>query len=322
MIVTGAAGFIGSHFVNTVLTHCNEFTPNSRLVALDALKYSGKMENLSESLLDSRVQFVEGDILNKGLLEDLIEENDLVVNFAAESHVDRSIQSSAEFVSTNVLGVNTILEACNKKGTRRFLQVSTDEVYGSITKGSADEKFQLDPNSPYAASKAGADLLVKSFGTTHDLDTVVTRSSNNYGPRQFPEKLIPVVISHAVRNREIPIYGSGEQTRDWIHVYDNCIGILAALIRGKKGEIYNLGGSNEITNISLVSSILEILGAEKDLIEHIEDRKGHDLRYSLDSGKAKIELGFEPKVNFREGLRKTIEWYVDNPSYLKELSKY
>lgn len=317
IIVTGAAGFIGSHFVDFLLKSDISLQPDLEVIAFDALKYSGHLQNLRESLDDPRVKFVKGDILDREILEEIIHTNDYLVNFAAESHVDRSISSSVAFTETNVLGVNTLLEVGIKKRIRRFLQVSTDEVYGSVSQGSSDEHSKLDPNSPYAASKAAADLLVKSFFVTHKLDVVITRSSNNYGPRQYPEKLIPVVISNASQNIKIPIYGSGVNIRDWIHVNDNCSGILAALLKGKSGEIYNLGGSNEITNLDLTKLILQKMNINSDLIEHVVDRKGHDLRYSVNSEKAHRELGFLPKKDFLAGIETTIKWYKDNPDYFK-----
>jgi dTDP-glucose 4,6-dehydratase len=290
------------------------------VTVLDKLTYAGIIENLDEAKSMAGYTFVKGDICDAQLVVDLLENVNAVINFAAESHVDRSIAGAADFVQTNVVGVQTLLDACmaNDRDVR-FLQVSTDEVYGSIDLGSWTEEWPLMPNSPYSASKAGGELLARSYNRTHGLDVVVTRCSNNYGPFHFPEKLIPLFVTNLIEGKKIPVYGSGKNVRDWLHVDDHCRGIYAALNSGKSGEVYNIGGGRELTNIEITFMILDAMGADEKSIEFVEDRKGHDLRYSVDWSKSKNELGYEPLVAFEEGLSRTIKWYKENENWWKPL---
>ena len=318
ILVTGAAGFIGSNFVRRI--NDQSCRGVSSVLGLDLLTYAGVIDNLSGVSLDEKFTFVHGDIRNADLIKDLIANVDAVVNFAAESHVDRSIQSSAEFVSTNVTGVQILLDAIKASGRNiRFLQVSTDEVYGSIESGSWDENSPLMPNSPYSASKAGGELLARSYHRTHGLDVVITRCSNNYGPFHFPEKLIPLFITNLLEGKKVPVYGNGMNVRDWLHVDDHCRGIHSVLMNGKSGEVYNIGGGRELNNLEITELILEAMGADKSSIEYVEDRKGHDLRYSIDWTKINRELGYEPQVKFEDGLRETIDWYRNNSDWWKKL---
>lgn len=307
-LVTGGAGFIGSHFVRRLLSESDVL----EVTVLDSLSYAGNVENLSEFTSDSRFEFVKGDINDIKLVEHLIQGKSHIVNLAAESHVDRSISDSDNFVTTNILGTHTLLKAAKVVGDIRFLQVSTDEVYGSINQGDWDEDCSLLPNSPYSASKASADLLVRSFFTTHGLDAVITRCSNNFGPYQFPEKLIPISIIRLLEGKNIRIYGNGLNVRDWLHVTDHCEGIYLALRNGKRGSVYNFGAGAERSNLEIAQAILKRLNLTSDKIEFIEDRKGHDFRYSVTFAKAQKELGFAPKVNFDEGMSATIDWYLSN----------
>jgi dTDP-glucose 4,6-dehydratase len=318
VLVTGAAGFIGSNFVRMIAQ--GKFPKISRVTVLDKLTYAGIIENLDEAKSMAGYTFVKGDICDAQLVVDLLENVNAVINFAAESHVDRSIAGAADFVQTNVVGVQTLLDACmaNDRDVR-FLQVSTDEVYGSIDLGSWTEEWPLMPNSPYSASKAGGELLARSYNRTHGLDVVVTRCSNNYGPFHFPEKLIPLFVTNLIEGKKIPVYGSGKNVRDWLHVDDHCRGIYAALNSGKSGEVYNIGGGRELTNIEITFMILDAMGADEKSIEFVEDRKGHDLRYSVDWSKSKNELGYEPLVAFEEGLSRTIKWYKENENWWKPL---
>jgi len=264
--------------------------------------------------------FVQGDICDSKLVASLLEDVDAVINFAAESHVDRSIAGAANFVQTNIVGVQTLLDAC-KSADRdiRFVQISTDEVYGSIETGSWTEEWPLLPNSPYSASKAGGELLARSYNKTHGLDVVITRCSNNYGPFHFPEKLIPLFVTNLLESKKVPVYGSGTNVRDWLHVDDHCRGIYAVLTKGRAGQTYNIGGGRELTNLEITDIILQAMGADSSAIEYVEDRKGHDLRYSVDWSKSKNELGYEPQVTFEQGLAQTIQWYRDNESWWKPL---
>jgi dTDP-glucose 4,6-dehydratase len=305
LLVTGGAGFIGSGYVRRrVATH-----PDDTIVVLDKLTYAGRSENLSD-LGDARLELVEGDIADREAVAAAIEGCDAVVNFAAESHVDRSIHSPGEFITTDVFGAFVLLEAAREEGVRH-LQVSTDEVYGSIEDGSFTEESPLDPSSPYSASKAGGDLIVQAFRRTYGTDALICRSSNNFGPRQHPEKLIPLSVLNALAGDPVPVYGDGRQVRNWLYVEDNCAAIDAVLERGEAGDVYNVGGPDELANIEVVRMILELCGREESLIEHVADRPGHDRRYSLSSAKAK-SLGWEPEVEFAKGLRHTVEWYRDN----------
>jgi len=312
ILVTGGAGFIGSNFVRMALT--DKF-PNFNLdeiVVLDLLTYAGDEENLAPITTDKRYKFVQGDIRDLELAKKLMGQTDYVVHFAAESHVDRSIEGGSEFVSTNVMGTQVLLDAARNSNLKRFLHVSTDEVYGSISEGSWPEDHPLLPNSPYSASKAGSDLLVRAYNRTHKLDTVITRCSNNYGQYQFPEKVMPLFITNIIEGKKVPLYGNGLNVRDWLHVDDHCRGIALALTKGKAGEVYNIGGGTELTNAELTHKILAAMGVGEEFIQPVEDRKGHDLRYSVDITKINTELGYSPQVNFEEGLEKTINWYRNN----------
>jgi dTDP-glucose 4,6-dehydratase len=318
LLVTGAAGFIGSNFVRMISSGALQGI--SSVVVLDKLTYAGVKENLSSAENLSGYQFIQGDICDSIQVSQLISEVDAVVNFAAESHVDRSIFGAADFVQTNIVGVQVLLDSIKASGRQiRFLQVSTDEVYGSIEEGSWTEEWPLQPNSPYSASKASGELLARSYNRTHRMDVVITRCSNNYGTYHFPEKLIPLFITNLLEGKKIPIYGSGENVRDWLHVDDHCRGIHQVLLNGKSGEIYNIGGGRELTNNEITGLILDFMGADASSIEYVEDRKGHDLRYSVNWDKINRELGYEPYVKFEDGLRETIEWYRDNEAWWKPL---
>ena len=317
-LVTGAAGFIGSNFVRRVSDRSLQGI--SSVIALDALTYAGVFKNLEQVEAWEKYSFVHGDIRDSKLISSLIQSVDAVINFAAESHVDRSIQSSAEFVSTNMAGVQVLLDTIKSSGRKiRFVQVSTDEVYGSIDEGSWDENCPLLPNSPYSASKAGGELLARSYNRTHGMDVVITRCSNNYGTHHFPEKLIPLFITNLIEGKKVPVYGTGENVRDWLHVDDHCRGIYQVLMNGRSGEVYNIGGGRELTNNEITFLILDAMGADESSIEYVEDRKGHDLRYSVDWTKINRELGYEPQVKFEDGLRETIQWYRDNEAWWKPL---
>jgi dTDP-glucose 4,6-dehydratase len=318
LLVTGAAGFIGSNFVRMIAK--GDLQGISGIKVLDKLTYAGLKENLELPENFSGYEFVQGDICDPLAVSELLREADAVINFAAESHVDRSISGAAEFVQTNIVGVQVLLDAIkNSKREVRFLQVSTDEVYGSINSGSWTEDWPLQPNSPYSASKASGELLARSYNRTHGMDVVITRCSNNYGTHHFPEKLIPLFITNLIEGKKVPVYGTGENVRDWLHVDDHCRGIHSVLMDGSSGEVYNIGGGRELTNNEITSLILEAMGADESSIEYVEDRKGHDLRYSVDWTKINQELGYEPKVKFEDGLRETIEWYRDNESWWKPL---
>jgi dTDP-glucose 4,6-dehydratase len=320
ILVTGGAGFIGSNFVRLCVE--NSLIGINSIIIVDALTYAGVKENLTTVLGQANLKFVKGNICDSKLVSSLLTDVDAVINFAAESHVDRSINSAAEFVETNVLGVQVLLDAIKSSGRKiRFLQVSTDEVYGSIETGSWDENCPLLPNSPYSASKTGGELLARSYHRTHGIDVVVTRCSNNYGPFHFPEKLIPLFITNVLDGKKVPVYGNGKNVRDWLHVDDHCRGIHATLMNGKSGEVYNIGGGRELTNLEITQLILEAMGADESSIEYVEDRKGHDLRYSVDWTKINRELGYEPQVKFEDGLRETIEWYRNNRAWWEPLKK-
>jgi dTDP-glucose 4,6-dehydratase len=318
ILVTGGAGFIGSNYVRRIAD--GALGGISRIMVLDKLTYAGTRTNLSEVAADS-YEFIEGDICDAELVGKLVSENDLVVNFAAESHVDRSINGAKDFVVTNVLGTQTLLDAVRKSYVKTYLQVSTDEVYGSIANGSWPETDPLLPNSPYAASKASADLICRSYFNTHGMDIRVTRCSNNYGRNQYPEKVIPLFVTNLIDNKKVPVYGSGLNVRDWLHVDDHCRGIHLALTNGKAGEIYNIGGGTELNNLELTEKILHIMGKGQELIEYVEDRKGHDLRYSVDITKISKELGYAPQVDWEVGLKETINWYQENEAWWRPLKK-
>ncbi len=314
LLVTGGCGFIGSNFILFLL----ESRPDVRAVNLDLLTYAGNLENLQDvKPYGDRYRFVRGDIADRELVNSLVAEGfDTVVNFAAESHVDRSIVDSAAFVRTNVLGTQVLLDACREHNVTRFLQVSTDEVYGSLgPEGAFTEDHLIAPNSPYSASKASADLLVRSYHQTYGMDVVITRCSNNYGPFQFPEKLIPLMITNAMADIELPVYGDGMNVRDWIHVTDHCRAIELILDKGRPGEIYNIGANTEYPNVEIVRQILKRLHKPESLIRFVEDRPGHDRRYAIDSSKLRTEIGWEPQVEFENGLDHTILWYVEHEAW-------
>ena len=318
VLITGGAGFIGSNFVRMVAS--GKLSGISSAIVLDKLTYAGVEANLDQARDFPGFRFVKGDICDTDIINQLLPDVDAVVNFAAESHVDRSILGADDFVRTNIVGVQILLDAIKVSGRDiRFLQVSTDEVYGSIETGSWTETWPLEPNSPYSASKAGGELLARSYFKTHKLDVVITRCSNNYGTHHFPEKLIPLFITNLLEGKKVPVYGSGLNVRDWLHVDDHCRGINLALTQGKPGEIYNIGGGRELNNLEITDLILKAMGADKTSIEFVEDRKGHDLRYSVDWSKIKRELGYEPQVTFEVGLEQTINWYRENETWWKPL---
>ena len=319
LLVTGGAGFIGSNFVRRTLGGGEK--NETEIVVLDALTYAGNLSNLEVVEAHPRYSFVQGDILDNNLVRDLMETVDAVVHFAAESHVDRSIQGASEFVRTNVLGTQVLLDAALDTKLERFLHVSTDEVYGSISTGSWPETHPLEPNSPYAASKASSDLMVRSYARTHGLDCVITRCSNNYGPYQFPEKVIPLFVSNLLEGKKVPLYGEGLNVRDWLHVDDHCDGISLVLNGGQAGEIYNIGGGTELTNKELTGLLLSACDADWSSVEHVEDRKGHDLRYSVDITKIQDSLGYKPKVDFASGLASTVSWYMENVQWWTPLKR-
>jgi len=314
-MVTGGAGFIGANFVRMVLSQ----HPDCVVVNLDKLTYAGNLENLRGFEENPNHLFIKGDICNGALIEKLIDEHKIeaIVNFAAESHVDRSIAEPKVFIETNVTGTLTLLEAARDRKLERFVQISTDEVYGSLgAEGRFTEQTPLSPNSPYSASKAAADHLVQAFGHTWGLNWNITRCSNNYGPYQFPEKLIPLMINNALNDKELPVYGDGLHIRDWLYVYDHCTAVWKVLTEGQPGQVYNIGQSNEKTNLQVVEFILNRLGKPHSLIRHVSDRPGHDRRYAVDAGKIIRELEWRPSVSFEEGINKTIDWYLQNQNWL------
>ena len=319
LLITGAAGFIGSNYVRMIAN--GNLAGISEIKVLDKLTYAGVKENLDSAVANlSRYEFVQGDICDPGVVTELVADSDLVLNFAAESHVDRSISGASDFVQTNIVGVQVLLDAIKDSGRKiRFLQVSTDEVYGSIESGSWTEDWPLQPNSPYSASKASGELIARSYYKTHGMDVVITRCSNNYGTHHFPEKLIPLFITNLIEGERVPVYGKGNNVRDWLHVDDHCRGIHAVLMNGRAGEVYNIGGGRELTNLEITLLIIEAMGAHESSIEYVEDRKGHDLRYSVDWTKINRELGYEPKVKFEDGLKDTIQWYQNNLEWWKPL---
>ena len=318
ILVTGGAGFIGSNFVRMVLSeHTDCFVVN-----LDRLTYAGNLENLEGFLEHQNHKFVKGDICDSSLVEKIIDENkiEVIVNFAAESHVDRSITGPKIFIETNVSGTLTLLEVARDKGLERFIQVSTDEVYGALgPEGKFTEQTPLSPNSPYSASKAAADHLVEAFGHTWGVKYNIGRCSNNYGPFQFPEKLIPLMINNALNDKELPVYGDGLYVRDWLYVYDHCTAVWKILTEGRVGEVYNIGGCNEKANLEVIKLILKRLGKSESLIKHVKDRPGHDRRYAIDAGKIIKELGWKPSVSFEQGIEKTIDWYLENTKWLENV---
>ncbi|OZM75097.1 dTDP-glucose 4,6-dehydratase [Amycolatopsis antarctica] len=319
VLVTGGAGFIGSHYVRQALAGAYPSVADAELVVLDKLTYAASEANLARVEGDPRLRFVRGDICDTDLVRQLMVGTDLVVHFAAETHVDRSISGGADFVLTNVVGTQTLLQAAHDAGVGRFVHVSTDEVYGSIESGSWSEEHVLEPNSPYSASKASSDLLARSYFRTHGLPVCVTRCSNNYGPYQFPEKVIPLFVTNLLDSGTVPLYGDGRNVRDWLHVDDHCRGIQLVADGGRPGEIYNIGGGTELTNLDLTGRLLDALGADWDRVERVTDRKGHDRRYSVDITKIASELGYRPEKPFDEGLAETVEWYAGNRAWWEPL---
>jgi dTDP-glucose 4,6-dehydratase len=314
LVVTGGAGFIGSNFVRYMLRRYDDL----EVVNLDKLTYAGNLENLRDIEDDVRYTFVKGDICDAALVGETLRGADAVVNFAAETHVDRSISGPQDFIRTDVLGTHTLLEAARELEVARYVQISTDEVYGSTDSGSFTEKSDLAPSSPYSASKAGADLLVLACHRTYGTPVVITRSSNNYGPWQYPEKIIPLFVTNAIDDQALPVYGDGLHVRDWLYVDDNCAAIDVVLRSGVAGEVYNIGGGNEVQNLTLTRRILELLGKSPDLIRYVADRPGHDRRYSVDCAKVRA-LGWKPAVDFEAGLERTVTWYRDNPSWWRAI---
>ncbi|MFD8462646.1 dTDP-glucose 4,6-dehydratase [Streptomyces antimycoticus] len=321
IVVTGGAGFIGSHFVRKTLTGAYAAWADAQVVVVDKLTYAGNEANLAEVADSPRLRFVRGDICDGQLVGELLRGTDLVVHFAAESHVDRSISGAEEFVRTNVLGTHTLLNAAANAGVGKFVHVSTDEVYGSIESGSWSEEAPLEPNSPYSASKASSDLLARAFHRTHGLPVCVTRCSNNYGPYQHPEKVIPLFVTNLMDGTPVPLYGDGGNVRDWLHVDDHCRGISLVAENGRPGEVYNIGGGTELANLDLTERLLELLGADRSMVERVPDRKGHDRRYSVDIAKISAELGYRPEMSFENGLAETAKWYMKHRGWWEPLKK-
>ena len=318
ILVTGGAGFIGSCFIRYMLEHHSDY----HIVNLDALTYAGNLENLYDVKDNPNYEFIYGDICDKHLVMQVVSGVDAIVNFAAESHVDRSISGPEVFIETNIKGTSILLQAANAFHIERYLQVSTDEVYGSLgAEGYFYETTPLAPNSPYSASKASADLIVRSYYETFGLPTLITRCSNNYGPYQYPEKLIPLFISKLLKNEKVPVYGDGMNVRDWIYVYDHCSAIDTVLHKGTPGQIYNVGGHNEKTNLEITHLILEAMNKDESYIEHVEDRLGHDKRYAICNDKITGELGWKPSVSFEEGILLTIDWYLNNQKWIKSVEQ-
>ena len=313
ILVTGGAGFIGSHFVDLLLSDQEIAKDISKITVLDKLTYAGDLKFLSEARKSSKFHFIQGDICDPNLISNKeFKKLDWIINFAAESHVDRSLFGAGEFVNTNVLGTVNLLNMALENSVAHFLQISTDEVYGSILEGTWDEESKLDPRSPYSASKASAELICNSFFVTHNIDVRITRSSNNFGPRQNLEKMVPKIIYSLINNVPIPVYGNGLNVRDWVYVKDNCIGIWKTMMGGKPGQIYNLGGENEISNLELITSIADLFNIVKPKIQFVEDRKGHDFRYSMSSNKAARQIGYIPSKDFKTGLKETVEYYKNS----------
>ena len=316
ILVTGGAGFIGSNFIKYMLQKYDY-----KIVNLDKLTYAGNLENLKDIENNKNYTFIKGDICDRALVLDILSDCDAIINFAAESHVDRSIETPEVCVQTNVLGTVNLLNCAKTKRIKRFLQISTDEVYGSIEKGYFTETTPIAPNSPYSSSKASADLFVQAYFKTYSMDTIITRCSNNFGPCQYPEKLIPFFISNLLEDKKVPVYGDGGNVRDWLYVEDHCRGIDLAFHKGKSGEVYNIGGHNEKTNIEITKIILEKMGKNEDMIEYVKDRLGHDRRYAISNDKIKAELGFEPGYSFESGIDATIEWYLKNTKWMDNIKK-
>jgi len=316
LLVTGGLGFIGSNFIR----HMLEKYPGYEIMNLDKQTYAGNPDNLQDIEKNPNYSLVHGDICDNNVVNSVMEKVDHLVHFAAESHVDRSIEDASVFVKTNVLGTFTLLDAALRHNIKKFIHISTDEVYGSIINGSFKETDILTPSSPYSSSKAGSDLLARSYFITHNLPVVITRCTNNFGPYQYPEKLIPLFITNLLENQKVPVYGTGKNIRDWIYVLDHCKAIDFVLHKGISGEIYNIGGGSEITNIDITKRILEILGKDESMIEYVKDRPGHDLRYSLDCSKLR-KLGWAPEYDFDEALKYTVKWYVENQWWWEKLKR-
>lgn len=321
VLITGGAGFIGSHYARQLLQGAYPAFADAEVVVLDKLTYAGNQENLRPVAENPRLRFVRGDICDAELVAELMTGVDVVVHFAAESHVDRSILGASDFVRTNVVGTDTLLQAALAAGVGKFVHVSTDEVYGSIETGSWPEEHALEPNSPYSAAKAGSDLMSRAYFRTHELPVCVTRCSNNYGPYQFPEKLLPLFITNLLDGHRVPLYGDGGNVRDWLHVDDHCRGIQLVAESGRPGEVYNIGGGTELTNRRLTERLLEAMGQDFSMVRPVDDRKGHDRRYSVDHTKIAAELGYRPRVGFDEGLAETIRWYRENRSWWEPLKQ-
>ncbi|MFA5014465.1 MAG: dTDP-glucose 4,6-dehydratase [Actinomycetota bacterium] len=319
ILVTGGAGFIGSNFIHYMFRKYPEY----KIINLDKLTYAGNPENLKNIENSPNYKFIKGDIADRKIVDEIFKSRkiDAVVNFAAESHVDRSIEDPGIFIQTDIYGTYILLEAVKKYGSRLFLQISTDEVYGSILNGSFKEDHPLMPNSPYSASKAGAEMIVRSFFKTYDTPVIITRSSNNFGPYQYPEKLIPLFVTNIVDNIKVPLYGDGLNVRDWIYVEDNCAALELVLHRGRIGEIYNIGAGNEKPNIWITRKLLEILGKSEDMIKPVDDRLGHDRRYSVNCSKIIKELGWNTRYEFEEALEKTVHWYMNNENWWRPLKE-
>ena len=321
IVVTGGAGFIGSNFIYYMLKN----RPNDKIICYDKLTYAGNLETLEPAQSNFNFQFIRGDISNREEVDKLFKDTkpDIIVNFAAESHVDRSIEEPELFLKTNIIGTSILLDACKNYGIKRYHQVSTDEVYGDLPLDRPDLFFTEDTNlhtsSPYSASKASADLLTMAYGRTYGVPITISRCSNNYGPYHFPEKLIPLMIINALNDKKLPVYGEGLNVRDWLYVEDHCSAIDLILKDGRVGEVYNIGGHNERANIEVVETILHILGKPESLIEHVTDRKGHDLRYAIDPQKIESELGWKPKTSFEDGINKTIDWYLENRAWWEKI---
>ncbi|HEY2507490.1 MAG TPA: dTDP-glucose 4,6-dehydratase [Streptosporangiaceae bacterium] len=320
ILVTGGAGFIGSHYVRTILSGGYAGYEDAHVTVLDKLTYAGNLANLGPVSGNERLTFIHGDICDAELLATVIPGHDAVLNFAAETHVDRSIAGAASFITTNVVGTQVLLQACLDADVPRVVQVSTDEVYGSIATGSWAEDAPLEPNSPYSAAKAGADLVARAYARTHGLNVSITRCCNNYGPYQFPEKVIPLFVTNLIDGLKVPLYGDGQNVRDWIHVDDHCRGIQLVLQRGEPGSIYHISGDVELTNVELTRALLDCLGESWDMVTPVEDRKGHDRRYSLDDSALRA-MGYRPDVAFSDGLKATVEWYQDNRSWWEPLKQ-
>jgi dTDP-glucose 4,6-dehydratase len=320
VVITGAAGFIGSRLSELLVADAERLGYDD-VVLLDALTYSGRLENLEVVLRDSRVSFIRGSITDQLVTDEVLSSAHAVLHLAAESHVDRSITGARLFYETNVMGTQQLLESARAAGVERFVHVSTDEVYGSIDSGSWPEDHILQPNSPYSSSKAGSDLAALAYQRTYGLNVMVTRCSNNYGPRQFPEKLIPLFVTNLFDGLKVPLYGDGQNVRDWLFVDDHCRGILAVLESGRAGEIYNIGGGTELTNREITHLLLELCGSDASMIESVEDRLGHDRRYSVDWTKIRDELGYRPEIGFEEGLARTVKWYRENERWWRPLKE-